>query len=61
LPVKQAYVVSLNMSVCLDPDSCPITAMLLDDVMLPMMICELDPDYATNGKAFYKLNVCVKS
>lgn len=50
LPIRRAYVVNLNVSVCLDVENCPIQAAVLSDVLLPMALCDLDPDFVTPGR-----------
>lgn len=40
LPVDSHYMLSVNISVCYEPDQCILTESVLQDTMLPKPLCD---------------------
>lgn len=49
LEVSKKYVLDMDVSVCLEPGQCDLDVSILDQVLIPILNCDLTMDFAVKG------------
>lgn len=54
LEVSKKYVLDLSVEICLEPDSCALDVPIFDQVLIPILNCDLTMDFNLKGQIFNK-------
>jgi hypothetical protein len=50
LEVSKKYVLDLKVEICLEPDSCALDVPIFDQVLIPILNCDLTMDFNLKGQ-----------